>query len=158
MRNNLFGFKNKRERNDFFIALVVIGFFAWLFMQFGYNKRNAQLTDYIPPVSSGIFDIKPADKDKDGITDKEDRCPELAGTITNLGCPPDTDGDGIYDSNDRCPELAGTKFNKGCPKDSDGDGFYDASDLCPELAGKDQGCPPDADGDGIPTKKIIVPV
>jgi hypothetical protein len=35
------------------------------------------------------------DTDKDGIADKDDKCPTVAGPKEN-GCPwPDTDGDGV---------------------------------------------------------------
>jgi len=152
MKNHPFSFENKRERNDFLIALVVIGFFAWLFMQFGYKKSNDPVVDYVPPVTAGIFDAKIADKDKDGIADDQDACPELAGTVLNNGCPADTDGDGVYDIDDECPKLPGLRKNDGCPYDPDGDGVYGSEDRCPELAGTDQGCPPDADGDGIANK------
>jgi OOP family OmpA-OmpF porin len=47
----------------------------------------------------------------------------------------DTDGDGIYDKDDACPEVAGLKQFKGCP-DTDGDGIEDSKDSCPtEVAG-----------------------
>jgi hypothetical protein len=34
----------------------------------------------------------------------------------------DTDGDGIYDKDDACPDVAGLKEFNGCP-DTDGDGI-----------------------------------
>jgi len=89
-----------------------------------------------------------ADTDGDGITDKKDECPEVAGLKEFNGCP-DTDGDGIKDSEDGCPNAAGTAENGGCP-DTDGDGIVDKDDSCPEVAGLASlsGCP-DADGDGV---------
>jgi hypothetical protein len=34
----------------------------------------------------------------------------------NAGCPwPDTDGDGVLDKDDKCPEVKGTVANK-CPE------------------------------------------
>ena len=79
---------------------------------------------------------------------------------------PDTDEDGIPDRRDACPTLAGDKEYKGCPDpDEDEDGwcapFIESEDLaekfecrltdeCPEIAGEDvyNGCPaPDLDGD-----------
>ena len=40
-----------------------------------------------------------------------------AGPAANKGCPwPDTDGDGVLDKDDSCPEVAGTVANKGCPE------------------------------------------
>jgi hypothetical protein len=35
----------------------------------------------------------------------------------NAGCPwPDTDKDGVYDKDDMCPTVAGPASNKGCPE------------------------------------------
>ena len=93
-----------------------------------------------------------ADKDKDGITDDKDECPELPGTALTKGCP-DKDGDGIADKLDQCPDQAGTLQNKGCPiKDTDGDGIKDEEDQCPDQAGPaiNKGCPLfDKDLDGV---------
>jgi Thrombospondin type 3 repeat len=88
------------------------------------------------------------DTDGDGVSDKEDICPDIKGLWLFKGCP-DTDGDGIKDSEDDCPEHAGPKETKGCP-DTDGDGIFDKNDACPKVAGpaKFNGCP-DTDGDGI---------
>ncbi|RKR14929.1 thrombospondin type 3 repeat-containing protein [Maribacter vaceletii] len=91
------------------------------------------------------------DTDGDGVYDKDDACPEVAGLEAFNGCP-DADGDGIEDSKDACPNAAGTKEMNGCP-DSDGDGVADKDDACPEVAGLAAlaGCP-DADGDGVADK------
>lgn len=99
--------------------------------------------------SLGIkFAFGGADTDGDGITDKNDECPEVAGLKEFNGCP-DSDGDGIKDADDNCPNAAGTAENGGCP-DSDGDGIVDKDDSCPEVAGtKAMGGCPDADGDGV---------
>ncbi|MCC6370989.1 MAG: OmpA family protein [Bacteroidia bacterium] len=88
------------------------------------------------------------DKDKDGIADNQDTCPEVAGITAFKGCP-DSDNDGIKDSEDNCPNVAGKAEFKGCP-DSDNDGIEDSKDKCPTVAGLAQftGCP-DTDGDGI---------
>ncbi len=88
------------------------------------------------------------DTDGDGIYDKDDACPEVAGLEAFNGCP-DSDGDGIQDSEDNCPNEAGLAEFNGCP-DSDGDGVADPNDNCPNEAGVASlgGCP-DADGDGI---------
>jgi hypothetical protein len=41
------------------------------------------------------------DKDGDGIADKDDKCPDVAGPKENAGCPwPDTDGDSVLDKDD----------------------------------------------------------
>lgn len=88
------------------------------------------------------------DTDGDGIYDKDDACPEVAGLAEFNGCP-DSDGDGIEDSKDTCPNEAGLAEFDGCP-DSDGDGVPDNKDKCPNTPGLKSldGCP-DADGDGI---------
>ena len=88
------------------------------------------------------------DRDKDGVSDKKDKCPDVPGLKEFEGCP-DTDEDGIPDNEDDCPEEAGPAENKGCP-DTDGDGVLDKDDTCPEVAGLAElnGCP-DADEDGV---------
>ena len=96
------------------------------------------------------------DTDGDGIYDKDDACPEVAGLEQFNGCP-DSDGDGIEDSKDACPNEAGSLDMNGCP-DSDGDGIADNVDECPEVAGMAEfnGCP-DTDGDGVPDNKDECP-
>ncbi|NER10104.1 Outer membrane protein OmpA [Muriicola jejuensis] len=96
------------------------------------------------------------DTDGDGIYDKDDACPEVAGLAAFNGCP-DSDGDGIEDGKDSCPNEAGSKELNGCP-DSDGDGIADKDDACPNEAGLAAlaGCP-DADGDGIADKDDACP-
>jgi outer membrane protein OmpA-like peptidoglycan-associated protein len=96
------------------------------------------------------------DTDGDGIYDKDDACPEVAGLKQFKGCP-DTDGDGIIDGSDSCPEVAGLAEFQGCP-DTDADGIADKDDACPEVAGPKalNGCP-DADGDGVADKNDKCP-
>ena len=96
----------------------------------------------------------PGDRDKDGVTDEKDKCPDEAGDPAYAGCPPDRDGDGLADNADRCPTEPGPRSNRGCPlpKDRDGDGLVDAEDKCPQEAGprENQGCPDrDSDGDAV---------
>lgn len=85
------------------------------------------------------------DKDQDGIPNKLDQCPEIAGPIENNGCPwPETDGDGVIDKDDACPTVAGPAENNGCPwPDTDGDGILDKDDACPTVPGLPEynGCP-----------------
>ncbi len=101
------------------------------------------------------------DSDGDGIADKLDLCPSIAGLEKFMGCP-DTDGDGIEDSKDKCPDMAGSKDLMGCP-DSDGDGIADVEDNCPNLKGvsSNHGCPEekvsDKDNDGVPDDKDLCP-
>ena len=89
-----------------------------------------------------------ADKDRDGIRDRIDECPDQAGLKEFDGCP-DSDGDGIMDKADECPKTPGIAQFNGCP-DSDGDGIIDSDDRCPQEAGSEelQGCP-DNDRDGV---------
>ncbi len=90
------------------------------------------------------------DTDGDGIEDAKDDCPEIAGTVEHNGCA-DTDGDGVSDPNDACVDVAGLKELAGCP-DADADGVADAKDTCPQVAGpsENNGCPwPDTDGDSV---------
>ena len=129
------------------------------------------------------FGRKPKDKDKDGVADKEDECPLVAGLVQLKGCP-DADLDGIPDKDDNCPELPGVVALKGCP-DADADGSTDADDACPDIKGLAvfRGCPdsdndsiidsqdecpneagiaiyngcPDTDGDSIPDKDDLCP-
>ncbi len=105
------------------------------------------------------------DRDKDGVPDDVDACPETAGEKTSdphsNGCPrkTDRDKDGITDDEDACPNAPGEASDdartNGCPVDSDGDGIIDSVDACPRVAGVEQsnpkktGCPPDSDDDGI---------
>ena len=99
--------------------------------------------------SAGIaYGLGSGDTDRDGVSDKKDKCPDVPGLKEFDGCP-DTDEDGIPDPEDDCPENAGPEENKGCP-DTDGDGVLDKDDTCPEVAGLVElaGCP-DADADGI---------
>lgn len=96
------------------------------------------------------------DTDGDGIYDKNDACPEVAGLEAFNGCP-DSDGDGIEDAKDDCPNVAGLAEYNGCP-DTDGDGVVDGKDDCPTVKGLKalNGCP-DADGDGVADDKDNCP-
>ncbi len=90
----------------------------------------------------------PADTDGDGVFDKDDDCPQAAGSAEFNGCP-DTDKDGIPDKDDECPLEEGPRSNNGCPiLDIDNDGFLNDVDECPNTPGTIAGCP-DTDGDGI---------
>jgi outer membrane protein OmpA-like peptidoglycan-associated protein len=99
---------------------------------------------------------KPKDRDNDKVSDKMDKCRNVAGVWEFRGCP-DTDSDGLQDSEDECPTEAGPKELNGCP-DRDGDGIKDKSDSCPDEPGPADlmGCP-DRDGDGIIDNKDECP-
>ena len=144
---DLLDFKTKKDRDDFLIAITVIllffGFFTWLTGCENQALLPAEVQAAVAPVI--------ADKDEDGIPDKTDNCPTLAGIALNGGCPADADGDTVYDTEDKCPNLVGPATNAGCPLDGDKDGVPDGKDNCPELMGivENDGCPADADGDGV---------
>lgn len=91
---------------------------------------------------------RPKDKDKDGVSNRRDKCPKIPGPWETLGCP-DKDGDFITDADDKCPDVRGIMEMQGCP-DTDRDGITDSEDNCPESAGTTatNGCP-DSDGDGV---------
>ena len=106
---------------------------------------------------------EPSDRDKDGILDQDDACPDVYGHSSadpkKHGCP-DRDGDGVLDQDDACPEQPGVPTDdpatNGCPPDRDHDGILDQDDACPDEAGKPNkdpkkhGCPErDRDGDGV---------
>jgi outer membrane protein OmpA-like peptidoglycan-associated protein len=105
-----------------------------------------------------------SDRDKDGILDGDDACPDIPGPENKdpklNGCP-DRDGDRIIDPEDACPDVPGVPDpdpqKNGCPPkhDRDRDGIFDEVDACPDVPGvadpdpQKNGCPPDRDGDGI---------
>jgi outer membrane protein OmpA-like peptidoglycan-associated protein len=94
---------------------------------------------------------KKKDADKDGVADRNDKCPEtpLNVIVDKAGCPLDVDKDGVADYLDKCPDVAGVKGLNGCP-DKDNDGITDKDDRCPDAAGPAslKGCP-DKDTDGV---------
>ncbi len=111
-------------------------------------------------VASGpvIVRIEPADRDKDGVPDADDECPEVPGTAGNKGCPllKDTDNDGTPDATDACPNEPGPIENRGCPiTDRDKDSIADPEDACPD----EQGVPdPDPKRNGCPRKLSMIVV
>jgi len=111
------------------------------------------------PDEKGVRTLKGCpDSDRDGVADAKDECPEIAGKLDLAGCP-DGDGDGIADKNDGCPTIPGVAAYRGCPAvDRDKDGIADAEDLCPDMPGelKWSGCA-DNDGDGIADNKDDCP-
>ena len=122
------------------------------------GDRNMAGDIYEPKAPSHVqhtvgitFQFGGKDTDGDGIYDKDDACPEVAGLKQFNGCP-DTDGDGIIDGSDACPDVFGLATLNGCP-DTDGDGIADKDDACPEVKGLAafKGCP-DTDGDGLADK------
>ena len=131
------------------------GFNVWFNDNLGMNFQTGGKKEFADKVKDHfqhsiglVFKFGGKDTDGDGVYDKDDACPEVAGLKEFNGCP-DTDGDGIKDSDDACPEVAGLAALNGCP-DADGDGIADKDDACPTEKGTkaNNGCP-DADGDGV---------
>ena len=133
-----------------------VGINFWFSDNFGLNAgtlykhsfEDAVMYPHWQHVAGVVFKFGGKDADGDGVYDKNDDCPDVAGLEEFNGCP-DTDGDGFMDSEDNCPDVAG-EFD-GCP-DTDGDGVPDDKDACPEVAGpaENNGCPwGDADEDGV---------
>ncbi len=146
-----------------------IGANFWLTKNFGINLQGdyvgtptdkSAVANFWQAGASILFRFGNNDRDKDGIKDSEDACPDVFGLAQFQGCP-DTDGDGIADKDDNCPEVAGPVENNGCPwPDTDGDGVLDKDDACPNVAGpvENKGCPwPDTDGDGVLDKDDACP-
>ena len=137
---------------------------AGLSYTFGSNDRDK---DGIPddkdkcPDVPGLKEFEGCpDTDEDGIPDNEDDCPEEAGSKELKGCP-DSDGDGVADKDDKCTEESGSVETEGCP-DSDNDGVHDGIDECPDEVGvaSNKGCPldlEDQDGDGVPDAEDLCP-
>ena len=152
-----------------FTAAGGIGSNFWLTKNFGLNLQgdyvstpgdNSNVANFWQGSASLMFRFGNTDRDKDGIKDSEDACPDVPGLAQFQGCP-DTDGDGVADKDDNCPEVAGPVENNGCPwPDTDGDGVLDKDDACPSVAGPaaNNGCPwPDTDGDGVLDKDDACP-
>ena len=151
-------YKSEYSKEDGAVKLLAGGGINFWFtdhlglnVQTGYNHGfQKDGTDYFQHSAGIVIKFGAKDTDKDGIPDKDDACPEVAGPKEFNGCP-DTDGDGIPDKDDACPDIAGLKEFNGCP-DTDGDGVPDKDDKCPDVAGpaENGGCPwPDTDGDGV---------
>jgi outer membrane protein OmpA-like peptidoglycan-associated protein len=83
-------------------------------IRFGMPYKKAKVKE-APPAP--IQAPPPADSDGDGISDDNDKCPNVKGLARYNGCPiPDTDNDGVNDEEDKCPALAGPASNQGCPE------------------------------------------
>ena len=80
-------------------------FGAFAEFQFAKITENPEVSYSL--VSLGVsYGFGSGDSDKDGVSDKKDKCPDVPGLKEFEGCP-DTDGDGIQDGEDDCPEEAG---------------------------------------------------
>ena len=156
-------------KENFFAGDLGLGMNFWFTKNFGLGAQmlytadatfKSDVPNFWQASASLLFRFGNTDRDKDGVLDKDDECPDTPGPVENNGCPwPDTDGDGVLDKDDACPDVAGPVENNGCPwPDTDGDGILDKDDECPTVPGLPQfkGCP-DTDGDGIPDKDDACP-
>jgi len=100
--------------------------------------------DRCPDVKGTIALKGCPDADGDGVSDLDDKCPnsKAGSKVDASGCPMDNDKDGVTNDVDRCPDVAGIESLMGCP-DSDGDGVADIDDRCPTAKGtiENKGCP-----------------
>ena len=135
-----------------------LGFNTWFNDNIGLNFQTGIKNGFTDKVENHfqtsvglVLKFGGTDTDGDGVYDKNDACPEVAGLMEFNGCP-DADGDGIKDSDDACPNVAGLAAMNGCP-DADADGVADKDDMCPNVKGTkaNKGCP-DTDGDGVVDK------
>ena len=143
---------NSQRRKDHLTIAGGIGSNFWLTKSFGLGVQGdfvgtpvdkSTVADFFQMSASILFRFGNQDRDKDGILDKDDRCPDTPGLAEFKGCP-DTDGDGIPDIDDACPDVAGPVENNGCPwPDTDKDGVLDKDDNCPTVYGpvENKGCP-----------------
>ena len=141
-----------QRRKDHFTVATGLGSNFWLTKNFGLGIQGdyvstpvdkSDIANFWQASASLLFRFGNTDRDKDGIPDKEDRCPDTPGLAEFQGCP-DTDGDGIPDIDDACPTVPGPVENNGCPwPDTDGDGVLDKDDACPTVPGLPEynGCP-----------------
>ena len=135
-----------------------LGFNTWFNDNIGLNFQTGTKKGFTSKVKAHyqtslglVIKFGGTDTDGDGVYDKKDACPQVAGLMEFNGCP-DADGDGIKDSDDACPNVAGLAVMNGCP-DADADGVADKDDMCPNVKGTkaNKGCP-DTDGDGVVDK------
>lgn len=137
------------------------------------STMNMPLDDTWDGVDNGYYDFylqhnaglvfklrRPTDTDKDGVSDKKDKCPNTPSSaqVDDDGCPVDGDQDGVPDYIDKCPSIAGKQNLEGCP-DKDDDNVADQDDKCPDVKGVERfgGCP-DSDNDGVEDAKDKCPI
>jgi OOP family OmpA-OmpF porin len=97
------------------------------------------------------------DKDKDGVKDYLDKCPNTPqdAKVDEKGCAVDSDEDGVKDYLDKCPDtpkdLEVDKY--GCVLDDDNDSVANYMDKCPNTPKNvevdEKGCAIDSDKDGV---------
>lgn len=111
--------------NDHFAISGGLGMNFWIWPKIGINLEAQYVA--VPAIKSDYIDFFQAkaglafrfgknDRDKDGIVDEEDECPDTWGLAEFNGCP-DTDGDKIPDHLDECPEDP-------CPNGEETDEYF----------------------------------
>ena len=118
--------KGKNIGANHFAVNGGVGVNFWITKNFGIGvlqeyvgtpTERTTISDFWQSSATINFRFGNRDRDKDGVLDKDDLCPEVPGPVENNGCPwPDTDGDGILDKDDACPEVPGLAEFNGCPK------------------------------------------
>lgn len=111
--------------NDHFALSGGIGMNFWIWPKIGLNIEaqyvavpgiKSDYIDFIQAKAGLAFRFGKNDRDKDGIPDDEDECPDTPGLKEYKGCP-DTDGDKIEDRLDECPLEP-------CPNGEETDEYY----------------------------------
>lgn len=118
--------KGKNIGANHFAVNGGVGVNFWITKNFGIGvlqeyvgtpTERTTISDFWQSSATINFRFGNRDRDKDGVLDKDDLCPDVPGPVENDGCPwPDTDGDGILDKDDACPTVPGLPEYKGCPK------------------------------------------
>ena len=118
--------KGKNIGANHFAVNGGVGVNFWITKNFGIGvlqeyvgtpTERTTISDFWQSSATINFRFGNRDRDKDGVLDKDDLCPEVPGPVENNGCPwPDTDGDGILDKDDACPTVPGLPEYNGCPK------------------------------------------
>ncbi len=148
VRSN-FGIENLAQIDSIFKRIDIISkdALAWNFGPEG-QKTHQYVTEIVPKwgifaeLSWGGYLIS-KDRDKDGIIDSRDACPDdiedIDGFDDSDGCPDyDNDKDNVPDKRDKCPDNVedtdGFEDEDGCPDpDNDNDGLPDVKDKCPNI-------------------------
>lgn len=111
--------------NDHFALSGGLGMNFWIWPKIGINietqyvavpATKSDYIDFIQAKAGLAFRFGKNDRDKDGIVDEEDECPDTPGLKQYNGCP-DTDGDKIEDRQDECPLEP-------CPNGEDTEDYY----------------------------------
>ncbi len=126
------------------------------------------------PVATEVASTEPAtekqanDQDNDGVEDRFDACPDVAGPVEEGGCPPrekiapatelpteevvamfpDADGDGVEDRFDPCPNVPGKKEEGGCPE------RYKIGQVSEEISAKENAPTEVATTETTPTERV----